>query len=162
MITKEQARIIAQHQLVAPVDITELATQLGLTVYNDFGLPKGISGMIARDQSSESSSGFTISVNANEPYLRRRFTVAHECAHFLLHEARIGDGISDNALYRSDRMNSQEEVEANNTAADLLLPKHLVLAKIADGVSEVLQLAHDFQVSAAAMRVRLRYLYYFA
>jgi hypothetical protein len=158
-MTPEEQKTITQYQQKAPVDITALANELGLSVYDDFELAPGISGMIARDSSGESPSGYVISVNGNEPYVRRRFTVAHECAHYLMHRDKIGDGIFDDAMYRSEKMNSQEEFEANNTAADLLMPKHLVNARVRQGFTNITQLSSDFQVSDAAMRVRMRYLY---
>ena len=77
----------------------------------------------------------------------------------LMHRDKIGDGIFDDAMYRSEKMNSQEEFEANNTAADLLMPKHLVNARVRQGFTNITQLSSDFQVSDAAMRVRMRYLY---
>lgn len=160
-MTLEQTKIIAQFQQSAPVDITALATSLGLAVYDDPDMPLGVSGVITRDLSGESPSGYTISVNANEPYLRRRFTVAHECAHFLKHKDRIGDGIMDDPMYRSEKMNSQEEFEANNLAADLLMPRHLVVPRMKQGFADVSALARSFQVSEPAMKVRLRYLYSF-
>jgi len=158
-MTPEQTATIAHYQRTAPVDITALANGLGLSVYDDFELAPGISGMIARDPSGESTSGYVISVNATEPYTRRRFTVAHECAHFLKHRDKIGDGILDDAMYRSDKMNSQEEFEANNIAAELLMPRHLVAARVREGYANIAQLSEYFQVSDAAMRVRMRYLY---
>ncbi len=158
-MTSEQIKIIADYQQDAPIDITALANGLGLVVYDDYELSPGISGMIQRDSSGESTSGYVISVNANEPFKRRRFTVAHECAHFLKHRDKIGDGIFDDAMYRSEKMNSREEFEANNVAADLLMPRPLVVRYVRNGVSDVAQLAAKFQVSDAAMRVRMRYLY---
>jgi hypothetical protein len=158
-MTPEQNAIIKQHQANAPVDITALATALGLSVYEDYEFEPGISGKIMLDSSGESASGYVISVNASEPYTRRRFTVAHECAHFLKHRDKIGDGIFDDAMYRSDKMNSQEEFEANNLAADLLMPRHLVVGRIREGFSGTADLARHFQVSEPAMRVRMRYLY---
>ena len=159
-MTAEQMQLIRDCQHAAPVDITELATRLGLTVYNDPGLPAGVSGMISRDHLNESPSGFTITVNANEPYLRRRFTIAHECAHFLKHKDKIGDGITDDPMYRSE-LNSEYEFEANNLAADLLMPKHLVIPRVKMGYSDAAGLARSFQVSVAAMNTRLKYLYRF-
>ena len=158
-MTAEQRTVISQFQRAAPVDITALANALGLAVYDDSTLSPGISGMITSDSSGESASGYVISVNANEHYNRRRFTVAHECAHFLKHRDRIGDGIFDDAMYRSEKMNSQEEFEANNIAAELLMPQHLVAAQVRQGFSDTSKLAQHFQVSEAAMRVRMRYLY---
>ena len=152
-------KIIAGFQQDAPIDITAMAEGLGLVVYDDYELAPGISGMIQQDSSGESVSGYVISVNANEPYSRRRFTVAHECAHFLRHRDKIGDGIFDDAMYRSEKMNSQEEFEANNTAAELLMPRALVVRYVRQGFSDVPKLATKFQVSDAAMRVRMRYIY---
>jgi IrrE N-terminal-like domain len=158
-MTSEEKEIIAKHQEAAPVDITALANELGLSVYDDYDLPAGISGKICRVTADESPSGYSISVNANEPYGRRRFTVAHECAHFLLHRDKIGDGLSDNAMYRSDKMNTKEEFDANNLAADLLMPRSLIQAEMSKGHNNPAQLAEIFQVSQPAMQVRMRYLY---
>lgn len=158
-MTLDEKNVISQHQEAAPVDVTALANDLGLTVYDDYQLEPGISGMIMQDPSGESPSGYVISVNGREGYTRRRFTVAHECAHYLIHRAKIGDGIFDDAMYRSEKMNNQEEFEANNLAADLLMPRHLIAAQVRSGFSDISQLAELFQVSAAAMRVRMRYLY---
>jgi IrrE N-terminal-like domain len=158
-MTPEQTAIIAQFQREAPIDITAMANGLGLIVYDDYELGPGISGMIQQDLSGESPSGYVISVNANEHYNRRRFTVAHECAHFLRHRDKIGDGIFDDAMYRSEKMNSQEEFEANNTAAELLMPRRLVGEYVRAGLSDISGLAAKFQVSEAAMRVRMRYIY---
>lgn len=160
-MTGEQRAIVRRFQRAAPVDITAMATGLGLTVYEDSDMSRGESGMILRDRLGESFSGYTIFVNANEPYLRRRFTIAHECAHFLIHKDKIGDGITDDPMYRSENMNSQEEFEANNLAADLLMPRDLVVPCVKEGFSDLTELADRFQVSALAMRVRLRYLYRF-
>ena len=159
IVTLEEQRTIANHQLSAPVDITALATALGIAVYESYDLPEGVSGRICRDGSGESSSGYSISVNAAEPYRRRRFTVAHECAHYFLHRDEIGDELTDNALYRSDKLDTKQEFEANNRAADLLMPRALLDKYIAHGEFNVKYLAEQFDVSVPAMRVRMRYLY---
>lgn len=158
-MTSEEGQIISKHQQEAPVDITALANDLGLSVYEEYDLPAGISGKICRDSTDNSDSGYSISVNADESYLRRRFTIAHECAHYILHRSKIGDGLSDDAMYRSEKMNSKEEFEANNLAADLLMPRSLVAKFMRQGLSNPSDLAERFRVSQPAMRVRMRYLY---
>lgn len=157
-MTSEERKIIQDHQRCAPVDITALATSLGLTVYESYELSPGISGKICRDTSGESSSGYSISVNATEPYRRRRFTLAHECGHYLLHRAKIGNELTDDALYRSEKLNTKEEFEANNKAADLLMPRRLMNDYIKRGEVDIDFLANEFEVSAPAMKVRMRYL----
>jgi hypothetical protein len=157
-MTPSEREIIKAHQAAAPIDITAIATSLGLSVYDDTNLPPGVSGMICRDESGESTSGYRIDVNPNDSYRRQRFTIAHECAHYLLHREKIGDGITENAMYRSDKMTTAEEFEANNLAADLIMPKKLVLKHYTDGTETYNEMADLFDVSVPAMRVRLRYL----
>lgn len=156
VMPQERATILA-HQVDAPIDISALATAFGLDVYESYDLGDGISGMIGRDRNSE--SGYYISVNAAESYLRRRFTIAHEIAHYLLHRDKIGNGLSDDRMYRSDNVSTQEEYQANNLAAELLMPRALMNQAIRHEFSGVHGLARKFEVSEPAMKVRLRYLY---
>jgi hypothetical protein len=158
MTPREQA-VVDSWQQQAPVDITAMATDLGLSVYESYDLPVGVSGKIFSDTGEESPSGYAIAVNANEPYRRRRFTIAHECAHYLLHRAKIGDELIDDGMYRSQKLNTREEIEANNLAADLLMPRRLINNFIRQGISDPESLAERFEVSGSAMKVRLRYLY---
>jgi hypothetical protein len=159
-MTSSEQEIIRSRQNVAPIDITAIATALGLSVYDDSPLAEGVSGMICLDNSNDSPSGYRINVNPSDSYRRQRFTIAHECAHYLLHRSKIGDGISDNAMYRSDKMTTDEEFEANNLAADLIMPRSLVLKHYSQGTETYSQMADLFDVSIPAMRVRLRYLLY--
>ena len=92
-------RIIEKHQRAAPVLVTAIARELGLEVYNTSVWTDDISGMIRKEQGG--SSGYAIYVNGTHPESRRRFTIAHEIGHFILHREFIGDGITDDALYRS-------------------------------------------------------------
>jgi hypothetical protein len=161
-MTPGERNIIATHQQEVPVDVTALATALGLSVYESYDLPQGISGMISREGNGESPSGYAITVNAAEAYTRRRFTIAHECAHFLLHREKIGDALSDDAMYRSPNVTTKEEFHANNLAAELVMPRNLMNAAIHRGFAGVRDLAQRFEVSEAAMKVRLRFLYQMA
>ncbi len=150
--------VIRAHQGEAPVDITALANKLELAVIETYDLPDGISGKIALDPVDGGQSGYAISVNAFEGYKRQRFTIAHECAHFILHRDRIGDELTDDAMYRSGKLNDRAEFEANNFAADLLMPKRLVRQKQREGYTDAAELATLFEVSEKAMEVRLQYL----
>lgn len=77
--------IIRRHQRTAPVDILAIARDMGVAVYTDMLGPE-VSGLIRRDQSAEAGpSGYLILVNQDHPLNRKRFTVAHEIAHFVLH-----------------------------------------------------------------------------
>ncbi len=150
--------VIRARQGDAPIDITALANDLGLAVIETYDLPDGISGKIALDPVEGGLSGYAISVNAFEGYKRQRFTIAHECAHFILHRDRIGDELTDDAMYRSGKLNDRAEFEANNFAADLLMPKILIRRKQLEGHTGIAELANLFEVSEKAMEVRLQYL----
>lgn len=146
--------LIERFQSNAPVDLQGLARALGLTV-KAATLPPGRSGEIRPD----GEGSFVVRVNRHDSIGRQRFTVAHEIAHFLLHRDLIGAGISDDALYRSNQ-SDRVEAEANRLAADIVMPQTLVAnaAKVAAnvGVADIAeQLAESFQVSPAAMKIKL-------
>lgn len=145
---------LQQHQDVAPVRLTDLARALGVPV-KAATLAPGISGEIRPD----GNDGFVIRINRHDPKRRQRFSVAHEISHFLLHKDKIGDGIADNVLYRSN-LSDRIEAEANRLAADILMPDALVREQIEaaheKGVGDlILYLADEFAVSEIAMRIKL-------
>jgi len=113
-----------------------------------------IAGMIIRDRRLSPPSGFTIYVNAEDNPRRQRFTIAHEIAHYVLHRDLIGDGITDDALYRSP-LGEWYERQANKMAADILMPPQLVRSLYAQGMTSVTKIAAEFDVSVEAMRIRL-------
>ncbi|NDW03075.1 ImmA/IrrE family metallo-endopeptidase [Jiella pacifica] len=156
-MTSIPARIRAQIDdllAVAPVDIDQVATRLGLAIY-ERSLPEGVSGMIERSPTYETESGFVIFVDDGEAYVRQRFTAAHEIGHYVLHRDRIGEGVTENYLLRSDRLSNWVEVQANRFAADLLMPLPLIEALTKQGYTSVPELAHKLQVSEIAMGIRL-------
>jgi Zn-dependent peptidase ImmA (M78 family) len=146
--------VIRRHQRTVPVQVVPIAEDLGLKVYRQKNWPDNLSGMICRDADKGGSSGYAIFVNANHAETRRRFTIAHEIAHFALHRHLIGDGIKDDALYRSG-LSGAIEAQANAMAADILMPWHLVNAEIASGHDTVPLLASVFKVSRSSMSIRM-------
>jgi predicted transcriptional regulator len=150
----EAQRIIERHQAAAPVLVVPLARELGLEVYTTAEWPDTISGMIRRDPERGGTAGYAVYVNGKHHDNRRRFTIAHESAHFILHRDVIGDGIEDDALYRSG-LSNRLEAQANYLAADILMPWDLINAAIKKGTSSVEELARLFKVSKSAMSIRL-------
>ncbi|WP_419412843.1 ImmA/IrrE family metallo-endopeptidase [Primorskyibacter sp. 2E107] len=136
-----------------PIKVLPLARHLGIKVYSA-PWPGDISGRIQRDQERGGESGFAIFVNKHHPEVRRRFTVAHEIAHYVLHERMIGDGVFDDAMYRSG-LPHQEEVQANALAADILMPRSMVRKMQRIHGDDVGKLAEIFNVSQQAMSIRL-------
>jgi Zn-dependent peptidase ImmA (M78 family) len=146
--------IIERFGETAPVDVTALAEALGLAVWEDEEIPLGISGKLYKDPEDGGPSGYSIAVRASDPYVRRRFTVAHEIAHFVLHRDRVGASLTDDEFYRSN-LSSWDEVDANLLAADILIPSKLLVKYVGMRGDDLATLASIFKVSEAAMRIRL-------
>jgi Zn-dependent peptidase ImmA (M78 family) len=135
-----------------PIHVIPLAEKLGINVYKT-SWPDSVSGKIQKHAQLGGSSGFAIFVNESHSETRRRFTIAHEIAHYVLHEDQIGDGIFDDAMYRSG-LSSIEERDANQLAADILMPRRL-LAEFSFVGEDVQALAKQFNVSESSMAIRL-------
>jgi Zn-dependent peptidase ImmA (M78 family) len=142
----------------APVDPYDLARRLGVTVVPR-ELDDDVSGMLMRR-----GGNCVIGVNQAHPGKRRRFTVAHELAHFRLHRGRPLILDTDTRVnYRntvSSMATDREEIEANRFAAALLAPETLVREAVHQTrfrtVGELVSaLAGVFQLSEIAMTYRL-------
>jgi hypothetical protein len=146
--------VVRKHQQTVPVDVSKIAVDLGITVWESRRLPDGISGKLFIDPHNGGPSGFSILVNASDAFTRKRFTIAHELAHFILHLKDVDGGVQDDAFYRS-RLSDKQEREANRLAADILMPIDAIQQMIRAGVRDVSQLAARFAVSTQAMAIRL-------
>lgn len=151
----EQMATIRQHQQGWPVQTVSIAEALGVKVYRVPGWPNDVSGMIMKSEEDGGPSGFAIYVNGGHPEVRRRFTIAHEIGHFVLHKSLIGDGIVEDALMRAQGLSSRIEYQANQFAADLLMPWDLINVAKEQGITSVEALAEAFVVSNDAMSIRL-------
>ena len=151
---EEAFAIIRRFQEMPPVRVVSLARALGAEVYRTGEWPDEVSGMICKDPQRGGSRDFVIYVNGLHATVRRRFTIAHEIAHIVLHADLVGDGITTDGLYRSGFSNLVE-TRANKLAADILMPVHLVDAEIGKGARTVEKLAMIFRVSNSAMSIRL-------
>ena len=148
---KTATEIIGDFTRAAPVNVYGLACALGLEIKN-VGLEEDVSGKIEK---SWLAGTYTISINARHPLTRRRFTAAHEIAHFVLHRDLIGDGIVDDAMYRSKK-GDEIERQANAYAATILMPAPLVFAKFRAGEKSFAGIAMAFEVSSEVAQIRMR------
>jgi Zn-dependent peptidase ImmA (M78 family) len=155
----EAQRLVAKLGLQAPpVDVESIAKALSVRV-EGADLDPDVSGVLVR------AKGLAIiGVNADNAPNRRRFTIAHELGHFVLHRGGtyIDKGIF--ARFRDSESGSgtsREEREANAFAAALLMPADWVQTEFS---SRPFDLADDcalqelsslFGVSSQAMLYRL-------
>jgi hypothetical protein len=154
-LISEQKRIIERYQGERPVPVVRMAEALGVAVYRRTDWPDNISGRIFQaEEGIAGPSGYAIEVNAEHSINRRRFTIAHEIAHFVLHPNLIGNELYDDGLYRSG-LSNRVEVQANRFAQRILMPDHLVQQALTEFGTNPKALAEAFQVSEAAMRIRL-------
>ena len=93
-----------------------------------------------------------ILVNADDAYVRRRFTLAHEIKHVIDHP------IVDIAYPKEGDVTSEERQEliCDYFAACLLMPRVWVKQHWINGLQNTTELAQIFGVSRAAMAYRLR------
>lgn len=143
-----------------PIPIEAVARGLGaLVVYEP--MESDLSGMLQRQGGKP-----VIGVNSFHGSARQRFTLAHECAHLVLHTKK--DLFIDMGVRRRDGASSlgtdKEEIEANRFAAGLLMPRHFVQLEVARRLESqpsisldhlVSELADAFGVSTQAMEIRL-------
>lgn len=158
MKLSDQYEVINRFCRTAPVRLAELSLALGVEVQESF-LQENISGMLEKLPSGR----FKITVNANHPRTRRRFTLAHELGHYMLHRHLVGSGIDDNKAYRSTNegkyhntdIGPKQETEANKFAANILMPAALLEREKNKEGATVSSLADLFGVSKHSMSIRL-------
>jgi predicted transcriptional regulator len=95
-----------------------------------------------------------IVVNGGSDDRRRRFTIAHEIGHFVLHADL-------QRPERGGRVNEAGRIverEADAFAAELLMPEPLVRQAVVEHGADVARLADRFEVSRKAMETRLQWL----
>jgi len=161
ILSEEAARILKKLKIKKPsVPISDVAEALGAHVrYSPFD--GELAGMLVRGDNKQTIIG----VNSLHHIHRQRFTIAHECGHLLFHkgDVHIDRGFRIN---KRDSLSSQavdpEEIEANRFAAELLMPREMVIADVVDreidieDESALKELALRYQVSLQAMTHRIR------
>lgn len=143
----------------APVNVESIAKHLNLPIeYVESG--GEISGCLIRK-----GNRVAIGVNSSHSENRRRFTIAHEIGHYLLHEEAplFLDKLPTYRVHFRDNESSlatnPNEIEANNFAAELLMPAGLLQRELRGSfdITEdtISDLATQFGVSTTALTYRL-------
>jgi len=143
-----------------PVPVERIAKTLGIRV-EYAPLDDELSGLAhVRDDVT------IIGINALHAPNRQRFTLAHELGHVRLHHSELKSAVHvDRGSLRRDALAAEGvdpiEIEANAFAAELLMPRHLLISALErhpidlEDDESVAVLAKRFRVSDAAMRYRL-------
>lgn len=151
MLPRERAQQIHRqywdHSL--PLNPIEIANRLGVKVFSSAGL--GIFG------GYYDTTENVIVVNANDPPVRQRFSIAHELGHCVLGH---GSSPRDNSKEYDQSQYVPKEYAANVFAAELLMPEDAVRVMVEQRGLNFSDLCEKFCVSAHAMRIRLEKLGY--
>ncbi len=126
---------------------------------------------------------YKINIQGYDFNYRRRFTMAHELGHYILHkdlldDEGLDDGLSYETMYRKNaKISSNQETQANKYAIDMLVPKELIMSivKELDKIKEIPRIIDEngkannlnlieylssrFEVSKIALGFRLNQLY---
>jgi len=163
--------LLARHRIKnGEVPVEAIARALGIGIKLD-KVDSDLSGFIVRDKQSRRA---IIGANRSHHPHRRRFTIAHELGHFLLHEGHVVHLDENIGALRVNLRNSasargedNDEKEANLFAAELLMPAMFLREDLAGkdldllGTSDFLdKLAKKYKVSVQALTFRLAYLNY--
>lgn len=148
-----------------PVPLDKIARALGARVsYSP--LDEELSGMVFIKDAVP-----IIGVNSLHHANRQRFTLAHEIAHLRLHRAEITQAVhvdkrfAENVLRRDHRSSAgtdTREIEANQFAAALLMPRARLLEALEEIELDIedekalKDLARTFKVSQATLQYRIR------
>lgn len=154
-----------------PIDVEHIAALLGIEIVNDYSLGRDVVGKI---EFVNRRPVITINPAQNLYPPRRRFTIAHEIGHYILHTSRTGQAFVDSqtSMNRVQSYWDITESEANHFAACLLMPEGFILqeghrvidefrrregenSNMPDGLF-VERMATRFAVSIEAMDYRLQ------
>jgi len=151
--TREKARAILQVTGIKepPVDVNQVAERLGFKVL-PFDFPDDTSAVLLIDGNVRS-----IGVNRRHALVRQRFSVAHELGHYLCGHEDFSDEYHVKVEGRPIFVDPEyrQELEANEFAAELLMPEFMLRKDFQKIGLDVTALAKKYQVSEQAMWIQL-------
>lgn len=151
--------LLRKHQYSIPVDVHQIALDLGLTVI-ERDLEDQVSGMLVIKKGRG-----TIAINENQHLNRQRFSIAHEIGHYLLHRDDGQVFIDATPVFFRDTASAEgrslQEIAANRFAAELLMPEQNMREILHNQPIDVFddtairRIANQFGVSSQALTIRL-------
>jgi Zn-dependent peptidase ImmA (M78 family) len=120
-----------------PIDVELIIEKLGIELV-EMTLPTWFFGSLLNIQGN-----FYIVVNRLMPETRKRFTIAHEIAHYVLHEEQL--------CYMKNSKRDYFHREADVFAAELCMPSKMIKKEARSWFNDYKFLAQLFGVSEVAM-----------
>ena len=163
-IATKTREILEEYDLYdTPIDVELLIRKLNIKLIKE-DLEDEISGFLKLRGKNNMP---VIVVNKTHAETRQRFTLAHELAHFFLHSMYSLHVDTKHIQFRKKESGPAvdvKEVQANQFAAELLMPRHILVNDLSDGMPAIDSkkgmkmieyLAEKYQVSSQAMTIRL-------
>lgn len=142
------------HIVEPPIDVERVAEALGAVIRAVPGDPD-VSGMLYRHEGRT-----LIGVNASHHPNRQRFTIAHECGHLCLHKSSVYVDAAEPLIHWRDGVSAlgthEEEIEANNFAACLLIPRAFLAEDISRSLISSVDLARGDAIAIKKLARRYR------
>ena len=104
----------------------------------------------------EENGSWVMGVNSLHHPNRQRFTLAHELGHYFLHRESKQEFDDNYVFTRAEELSNPMEWEANQFAAEFLMPTEDFRDAIQSGTTQVSELAKFFSVSTMAVRIRAK------
>lgn len=175
MTTRKRRAWMAAQQLLreegiteAPIDVEAIAAKRAHVIEQE--MPEEISGMLVPLAEEAGGKAWAIVVNERHSLVRKRFTIAHELAHLVLHGYTSPHADRGFKVRMRDARSSDgsvlEEIEANQFAAELLMPRDYLIRRMeeeefeyvaaeGEGSEQLADLARELRVSQQALSIRL-------
>lgn len=141
---------------VSDVDVIALAKNMGLRIEEVEFKEQDISGVLSKVDNT-----YVISINKQDTYTRKRFTIAHEIGHYVL--GHLNDASFNHMeIFRKSGQKDDKEVDANKFAATLLIDKQVlknvcfIVRKLKDRSSKISLAADFFDVSKSTLEYRIK------
>lgn len=152
-LAREKAHnILSMYKITeSPVDVIKIATFLGFKVI-PFDFPETMSAVIRIEETKK-----IIAVNKNKSEVRQRFSIAHELGHYLSGHDNFSHE-SETFIDRDKKYldpHHREEKEADEFAAELLMPEIMLKKDVLENNLDAVTLAKKYNVSEPAMWIQL-------
>ena len=147
----------------ASVDLNQIAKTEGISIHK-----RPMNDSVSAALDLRDAYNPLILVNSSHSQLRQRFSIGHELGHYFLDHNRGSVHVDSKILFRrkdSDKDDRKKEREANQFAAELLMPSSWLMKELIDEQGNehsfwekedfISELSHKYQVSVSAMAIRL-------
>jgi Zn-dependent peptidase ImmA (M78 family) len=146
-----------------PINVEDIARSLNLIIVpRPYPSKNQLAAMLIRD-----AGKVIIALNANHDKQKRRFSIAHEIGHFLLHPGEklfVDREFSVNFRDSKSSIGKHiQEIEANRFASNLLIPEQFLIedlrAYLMDEIDDKNKISRElskkYDVSALTMNIRI-------